>query len=71
MPSKKMNFEASIKELSKIVERLESGECTLDESIELFEKGIAISKDCSTLLEKARQKIVTLTEFEGMRENDA
>ena len=70
MASKKIDFEESLKELSKIVELLESGECTLDESIALFEKGMKISKDCSQTLENARQKIVALTDAEGMSENN-
>lgn len=70
MPSKKIDFEASINELAQIVERLESGECTLDESIALFEKGVTLSNACSKLLETARQKIVSLTECEGVQNSD-
>ncbi|MBE6732660.1 MAG: exodeoxyribonuclease VII small subunit [Ruminococcaceae bacterium] len=70
MASKKIDFEKSLKELSEIVERLESGECTLDESIALFEKGMQISKECSQTLQDARQKIIMLTDIEGMTENN-
>ena len=64
MADKKFNFENAINELSNIVNKLESGECSLDESISLFEKGIELSKKCNETLETARQKIITLTEAE-------
>lgn len=70
MASNSSDFETSLKELSSIVERLESGECTLDESITLFEKGMKISKQCSDTLEKARQKIIMLTDAERTSENN-
>ena len=70
MASKKIDFEKSLNELSEIVERLDSGECTLDESIALFEKGMQISKECSQTLQDARQKIIMLTDIEGMTENN-
>lgn len=64
MADQKFNFENAINELSGIVSKLESGECSLDESIALFEKGIELSKKCNKTLETARQKIITLTEAE-------
>lgn len=70
MSSQKIDFEASINELSVIVEKLESGECSLEESISLFEKGMNISKECSKVLEEAKQKIITLTDAEGMSDNN-
>ena len=61
---KKIDFEAAVKELELIVEILENGECTLDESIELYEKGMKLSVKCAKRLEDARQKIITLTQAE-------
>jgi len=55
--SKKNSFETSITELEKIVERLESGEVTLDESIELYQKGIKLSELCNSILDNAKQQI--------------
>ena len=49
-------FEKSLGELEKIVETLEKGETTLDESIELFEKGMKISKACRENLDNVKQK---------------
>ena len=62
MVSKDFDFENSIKELEKIANLLENEQISLDESIVLFEKGVILSKECSTYLENARQKILTLTE---------
>lgn len=60
--AKAKTFEESMEELEKIVNTLEEGECSLDEAVKLFEKGVKISNDCSTALDKAEQKIKILTE---------
>ena len=57
-----MNFEQSIKELEDIAAKLESGEFSLEESIELYEKAVKLSKECSNLLEKAKIKISYVNE---------
>ena len=59
------NFEKNLIELENIIKRLESEEVSLDESITLFEKGVALSKECSKTLEKAENKIITLTDAES------
>lgn len=63
------NFETTLKELEKTVEQLENGECTLDESIKLFEKGIKLSEACRKVLSDAQQKILTITDAEKEAEN--
>ncbi len=68
--SNNTDFEASLLELEKIVEKLEGGEISLDESIKLFEKGMELSNDCRKTLDNARQKIITLTEAEKEAESD-
>ena len=65
MSNEKMNFEASLKRLEKIANLLENSTISLDESMELFEEGVALSKECSRLLQTAKQKIITLTEAES------
>ena len=45
-----MKFEEALKELEETVKKLESGETTLDESMELFEKGISLTRTCRKLL---------------------
>ncbi len=62
MPEK--TFEENLKRLEEIVKLLEEGNCSLDDSIKLFEEGIALSKLCNTTLENARQKITLLTDLE-------
>lgn len=60
MEEKKICFEESLKELESIVKKLEGGETTLDEMLELFEQGIARTKECNAQLENAEQKISIL-----------
>lgn len=64
MKTKKKNedipFEDYLKRLEKIVNQLEEGELTLDESIKLYEEGMNISKLCLDKLNKAKQKIEQL-----------
>ena len=57
-------FEENLKRLEEIVKTLDSGECSLDDSVKLFEEGIALSRLCNTTLENAKQKITLLTEAE-------
>ena len=59
------SFEESIVELEKIVNELENGELTLEESMKKFEEGMKTSKYCSELLDKAEKKIVTILEKES------
>ena len=50
-------FEKAFAELEQIVKRLESEELPLDESLELFEKGIRLSRFCNQKLEEVEKKI--------------
>lgn len=56
-----MNFEAALSELEKIVMSLENQTAPLDESISLYENGIALVKRCSKLLDDAQQKVGILS----------
>ena len=53
-------FEKSIKELEEIVNKLENGDATLSESLELFEKGIKLAKECNKMLDEAEKKVSVL-----------
>jgi len=55
-----MKFEEAMKGLEEIVKKLESGETTLDESMELFEKGVSLSRVCQKLLTEAQFKVTKL-----------
>lgn len=51
------SLEKELKELENIVRRLSAEELTLEEALELYTKGVEISKSCDELLEDARQKV--------------
>ena len=55
--NKEMTFETAMTRLEEIVRQLESGKATLDESLTLYEEGIALVKLCSGRLDEAEQKI--------------
>jgi exodeoxyribonuclease VII small subunit len=54
------DFEKSLAELEQIVERMELGELSLDESLKQFERGIALTRSCQTSLQQAEQKVEIL-----------
>ncbi len=54
------SFETSLAELEEIVGKLESGDLPLEESLELFEKGIKLSRECRERLTKAERRIEIL-----------
>ena len=53
-------FEASLKKLETIVDQLEKGELTLEESLKLFEEGVGLSAACKKELEAAEGKVQML-----------
>ena len=57
---KNISFEENLKELEDIVKKLEGGDVSLDEMLELFEQGIARTKECNEQLKNAEQKISIL-----------
>jgi exodeoxyribonuclease VII small subunit len=66
--NKKKNFEESLKELELIVGKLESGEVGLELSLEQFEIGTKLYKECKEQLSVAEKKIALLTE--SLKEED-
>ena len=60
-----MNFEEALLELEGIVEKLETGQLSLDESLQLFEKGIKLVKECDKKLKRADLKVGKLIEENG------
>jgi len=54
------SFETSLTELEQIVTKLEDGDLPLEESLELFEKGIKLSRECRERLTKAERRIEIL-----------
>lgn len=57
-----MNFEEALQELENIVDKLDDGQLSLDESLMLFENGIGLLSECNTKLKTARQKVEKLIE---------
>lgn len=53
-------FEKSVEQLDLIVEKMESGELSLDESLKLFEKGVKLTRECQKTLADAEAKIEKL-----------
>jgi exodeoxyribonuclease VII small subunit len=62
--SQGIHFEQSINDLEEIVRQLEKGELSLEDSLKQFEKGISLARRCQDVLQKAEQKIETLTTTE-------
>lgn len=54
------DLEKSLAELEKIVEQLETGDLTLDQSLKQFERGVQLTRDCQTALRSAEQKVEIL-----------
>ena len=65
MAENKIDFEKSLKELEGIISKLESGECSLEESITLFEEGMGYTEQCRKALNNAKNRIIELTECEA------
>ena len=62
--AKPKTFESSLEELERIVRELEQGELPLERSLELFEQGVALSRECQERLNQAERRIEIL-----MRDN--
>ncbi len=61
------DFESAIGELETIVKTLEAGDLSLEQSLQLFERGVQLSRFCHTRLEDAERRIEILTQS-GERE---
>ena len=60
-----VDFEQSLGSLQAQVERLESGDLSLEESLAAFEQGVALTRDCQQALSQAEQKVQQLMENNG------
>lgn len=63
--AKPQTFEVSMEDLEACVARLESGELTLEQSLKVFEQGIAASRVCAGLLDQSRKRVQVLVEKAG------
>ena len=60
----KLSFEEAIKELTSIVGKIEQGQIPLQDSLEQYERGMALIKHCRTILQKAEKRIEKISELE-------
>ena len=67
MDSTIKDFEAAIAELETIVKKLEEGDLPLEKSLELYERGVQLSRFCHTRLEEAEKRIEILNERGDLR----
>ncbi len=67
MPKKKKssNFEKDLQELEELVEKMEGGDLSLEDSLVHFERGIALTRACQKALTEAEQKIQILLAEDG------
>ena len=63
-----LTFEQGLESLDKIVDKLESGDLELVESLELFEQGVLLSQNCRKQLEAAETKVEALIKRDGKLE---
>ncbi len=64
----KANFEEAIQKLEEIAVELEKGDLSLEESLNKFEEGMKLSKECNEIIENAEKKITVLLEKDGKLE---
>lgn len=60
MANANQNFESSLEQLERIVRELEQGDLTLEKSLELFEQGVKLSRECQERLGQAERRIEIL-----------
>jgi exodeoxyribonuclease VII small subunit len=66
--SVQIDFEKSLAELEKLVEEMEKGDLTLEDSLRHFERGMALTRACQAALQLAEQRVEKLIEKNGKLE---
>jgi exodeoxyribonuclease VII small subunit len=61
----KFNFEVALEELEELVSSMEDGRLSLEESLQAFEKGIKLTRECQNALKNAEQKVQILLNENG------
>jgi exodeoxyribonuclease VII small subunit len=59
------DFELAMRDLEELVERLETGDMPLEESLAAFERGVMLTRACQTALKEAEQKVEILLKKSG------
>lgn len=60
-----LNFEQALSELEALVAAMESGDLTLEESLQAFEAGVRLTRECQQTLQQAEQKVQLLLAEDG------
>ena len=69
--SNKLTFEEAMLQIEEIVEKLETGKASLDETVELYKQGAELSVLCNKMIDEAEQKIKILAKTKnGLEEKD-
>ena len=64
-PPPAIDFEKSLAELESLVEQMEQGELSLEDSLKCFERGVRLAQTCQQALQAAEQKVEKLMEKNG------
>jgi len=62
---KTVSFEQSLTDLETLVNKMETGDLSLDESLGAFEEGVKLTRECQKMLDEAEQKVQILSEKNG------
>ena len=65
MSDVKMNFDEALQQLEQVVRQLESGDLPLEQSIELYKRGMLLSNDCHQKLQKIEADVAKLVQSSG------
>ena len=60
-----IKFETALQRLEQIVDQLEAGDLPLEDSLKVFEEGVALARRCAKYLEEAEKRIELLTKDES------
>lgn len=60
-----VDFEAALEELEQLVQRMETGELSLEESLKAFERGVVLTRDCQRALKQAELRVQALTQTDA------
>ena len=63
--TKELSFEQSMEQLEEVVRLLEQGNVPLEEAIELYKRGMTLSKSCHETLQQAEEQLITLVDRNG------
>ena len=64
-PTPSLNFEAALAELEQLVEQMETGELSLEASLQAFERGVVLTRECQKALKDAELRVAALTESDA------